>query len=234
MSLAHARTHVIPLGAAAAPGCRMLLTTPAEDPVLWERYLRGAVATYRSHGVDAVVDVAEVATGAGTTLFVAVVDEDDVVHGGMRVQGPYLAPEDSHALVEFAGSESCGEVRRLIGAMVADGVLEVKTAWVSARSPHRRALATAIPRAAVHAADLVGARYVFATSALHSLRTWCTTGAEIAPTVVPVAYPDERYLTSMIVLDRSRVVAGCEPGQLRELLAEQAQLHLDARRVAAA
>ena len=144
----------------------------------------------------------------------------------MRVQGPYLRAEESHALVEFAGAASFRTVRRHIAARIPEGIIEVKTAWVSTTAPFRRELAVSIPRTSVHAADLLGVRHVFATSAVHSLQTWCTTGAELLQSVIPIAYPDERYRTSMIVLDREEVPWRAEPAQLRELVAEQAQLHL--------
>lgn len=216
----------------AGSGCRVVATTPAAEPELWARYLAGAEATYRRHGVASVVDRAALADGRRTSLVFVALDDAGEVVGGVRAQGPYASAGEAHALVEFAASPDRAEVRRIIASRVPDGVIEIKTAWVSPTAPCRHALAAAIPRTALHAAALLGARHAFFTSAVHTVRTWCTTGAVIVPTVEPVAYPDERYRTALGWLDSDALTGLAEPEQLRAVAAEQAQL-LAAVRVAA-
>lgn len=207
-----------------AAHCTLVATTPAESPTLWQDYLDGALANYRKYGVGSVLDIDEVCDGRSTSLFFAAVADDGQVLGGVRTQGPYTCAEQSHAIAEWAGDPGQPEVRRMISERLAFGVIEIKTAWVSDTAQYRHELADSIPRTAVHAATLLGARYAFATSAVHTLQRWTTTGSEVVGSLIPVPYPDERYRTTMIWLDRWTFAQQAAAWQLQEIMAESAQL----------
>ena len=206
------------------PGYRYVVTTPSLSPILWRNYLDGALANYRSHGVDRVLDYRQLADGASTSLFFAAVNADGHVISGVRAQGPYTSPEQSHAIAEWEGYPGQEQVRTMIAERLPYGVVEIKTGWVADSATHRHALADFMPRTAVHAPKLLGSRFAFATSALHTLKRWTTAGAEIVPTLAPVPYPDDRYRTSMLWLDRTNFAERADPAQLHLLLSESAQL----------
>lgn len=208
----------------AASKCRIVVAVPAAEPTLWRAYLAGARANYRRHGIEHVLDYEAIADGHGTALFFAALAPDGRVLGGVRVQGPYRSAEQSHALVEWADEPGRPTVHRVITERIPDGVVEIKAAWVSDLAVRRHELANSIPRTAVHAAKLLGARFAFATSGVHTLQRWMSTGSEIVPDLTPVRYPDERYRTTMIWLDRTTFADRADTGQLREILTESAQL----------
>lgn len=208
----------------AEAGCRMIVTVPTASEALWTEYLDGAVKSYRKHGVASVVDYAAIRDGRSTALVFLMIGAHGRVVGGVRIQGPYTSPEQSHALAEWAGEPGLPTVHAMLSARIPSGVVEVKTAWVSDAAENRRALADCIPRTGVHAMTLLGARYAFATSAVHTLRRWASTGGTMPESLAPVPYPDERYRTSMLWVDRATFADHADPTQLRAIMSEQAQL----------
>jgi hypothetical protein len=64
-------------------------------------------------------------------LFVATVESDGRVVGGLRVQGPYTRVDRAFALREWAGRAGTTELRRQIGRRLGAGVIEVKAVWVT-------------------------------------------------------------------------------------------------------
>ncbi|GAB2935239.1 hypothetical protein GCM10027047_34640 [Rhodococcus aerolatus] len=208
----------------AGSGLRVVVRAPQDDPAAWWDYLTGAVRSYRRHGVSAVLDLDAVADGATTALFFTVLDDDDRVLGGMRAQGPYRDADESHAVLEWAGDAGQDEVRARVAARLADGVVEGKTGWVAEGAPHRRALAGCLARGPVHAAALLGSRWVLGTSAEHTLAMWASTGAVVEPGIGPVPYPDERYRTRLLFWDRWAAWPQVGPEQRRALRTEHREL----------
>ncbi len=204
--------------------CRIVVTMPPVSPVLWQEYLDGALANYRKHGVDSVLDYEQVRDGQSTSLFFAAVAADGCVVGGMRAQGPYVSAEQSHAVAEWAGEPGQAEVRKMISDRLPFGVVETKTAWVSDGAEHRRELVDCLSRAPIHAAMLLRARFALGTSAVHTLRLWTATGAVVEESLAPVPYPDDRYRTSMLWWDCETYAQTAERGQLRHIRAEGARL----------
>lgn len=203
---------------------RIVVTTPAANPVLWQEYLDGALANYRNHGVVGALDYAQIRDGRATSLFFAALAADGSVVGGMRAQGPYTHPEQSHALLEWAGDPGQPDVRRMINDRLPFGVVETKTAWVANDAKRRRALVGCLSRAPLHAAMLLQARFALGTSAVHTLHMWTATGAVVAEGLTPVPYPDARYRTSILWWDCESYADTAEPGQLRETRAEWSRL----------
>ena len=86
-----------------AAGCQIHVAKPHQIPELWTEYLSGALTNYRRFGVESVLEFDTVLPGRSTSWFFAAVDTSGAVIGGMRVQGPYLYAEESHAMTEWAG-----------------------------------------------------------------------------------------------------------------------------------
>lgn len=206
------------------PGYRFVATTPATSPTLWRNYLDGALINYRNHGVVEVLEYDRIADGRSTSLFFAAVNANGHVIGGVRAQGPYTSPEQAHAIEEWSGHPGQDVVHAMIAERLPHGVIEIKSAWVADSAVHRHELADCVPRTAVHAAKLLGARFACATSAEHTWKRWTTTGAELAPTLAPVPYPDARYRTGFLWLDRVSVAERADSSQLSRLISESAQL----------
>ena len=182
-------------------GYRIVVRRPADEPDLWQRYLDGAVCSYRAYDVESVLNLDEVADGRSSTRFFAALDADDEVVGGMRVQGPYTDADQSHAVVEWAGHPARPQVHDMITERIPFGVVETKTAWVSDTVTGRRELVGCLSRAPVHAASVLGARYALGTSAVHTLALWTASGAVVADQVAATPYPDDRYLTRLVWWD---------------------------------
>jgi len=70
----------------ASSGCQLVIARPSAEPTLWEAFLQGARASYRRHGVERVLEYANIVGGHQTALFFAAVTRDGRVVGGMRAQ----------------------------------------------------------------------------------------------------------------------------------------------------
>jgi len=84
-------------------GRLLLIARPAAQPDLWAAFVDGARVSYAQHGVEGALDYDGVRDGLSSSLFVAAVEHDGRVVGGLRVQGPYTRVEQTAALGEWAG-----------------------------------------------------------------------------------------------------------------------------------
>ena len=204
-------------------GYGVLVTTPDADPQRWREYLAGALRSYRAYGVETVLDFEQMRDGrTSSLLFVVLSDEGETV-GGIRVQGPYTDAEESHAVAEWEGTPGQAAVRSMIEQRLQDGVVEMKAAWVADGWPARRELVACLSRTPIHAAAMLGARYAMGTAAEHSVAGWVSAGAVVAD-VPPVAYPDERYRTSLVWIDREAFSGSLTSNGRRIVDEEAAQL----------
>lgn len=208
----------------AASGYRIIVARPSERPDLWEKYLAGAGASYRRHGVERVLEYDAICDGRTTALFFLAVDANGNAVGGMRAQGAYRHPDEAHALQEWAGRPGTSQVWNEISARIGAGVIEMKTGWVSDEADNRNELSNALARMFVHAMSLLGVRHAFCTVAIHAVRRWATTGGVISRDVTPVAYPDDRYLTTLMWWDRLTLADLTAPHQLARIMDESAAL----------
>ncbi|MGB3771428.1 MAG: hypothetical protein WBF79_17750 [Rhodococcus sp. (in: high G+C Gram-positive bacteria)] len=183
-------------------GTVLMMSTPSDNRRLWNEYLQCAAKSYERHGVGVALDFDRIEDGADTAVFYAAVDRSGAVVAGVRGQGPYLSADQSHALVEWEGNAARYEVAELIDERLGDGVVEMKTAFVSTEAPHPGALSALLSRTALPTMVFTGARYVMATAADHVLRRWESGGGRVAEHIAPAAYPDERYRTRMMWWDR--------------------------------
>lgn len=209
----------------------MVMAAPNAEPELFERYHRGAVASYRRHGVSDAMDADVASCADDTAVFWALLDIDGDIVGGVRAKGPLLSPDDSHAAVEWAGQ--CGEtdIRRAIAEMVPSGVVELKGAWTEKEPSGQRHRAQMIARCGFHAVAAFGLTYFMATSAAHILEQWRSSGGVVSD-IQATPYPDERYETKMIVWDRRTFTVHGDAEQVGAIFREMGQVRrgLQARR----
>ncbi|MDV8009544.1 hypothetical protein [Rhodococcus sp. IEGM 1318] len=204
---------------AGTVGVEIVLSTPAADRNLWEEYLRGAFASYCRYGAQAALDLSTVREGTSTSLFYALVQEGNVI-GGVRAQGPYTCASQSHALVEWAGNAGYAQVRDAITVRIPDGVVEMKSAWVSPNTAHSGKLSAALARVALPTMERLHSRYVMATAADHVLARWESSGGRVDPSVQAAAYPDSRYRTRIMWWDRRTLHLDADPIVWRRMWAD--------------
>jgi len=206
-------------------GVRMLFSRPEVRPDLWAQYLDGLEKTYLSFGAERALDLRAIFVGRRLPMFVVAVDDNDRVLAGVRAHGPLLDVAEAHALLEFE-SDPAGQrmVREAIERRVDVGVAEIKGGWVSDEAPQRRELSNALARSFLHIMTVLGIDYAFCTAADHAARRWLTVGGRPLDGLEPVAYPDERYRTTMMWWGREEYDQHCDAEQLRRIRSEARDL----------
>jgi len=199
--------------------CRLVMSQPKLDPQLWAEYGRGAVRSYRRHGVECALDRAAMDSGDDTVMFFVVLDSADKVVAGVRAKGPLACAEESHSLVEWRDQPGRDAVHKMITDRIPYGVLEMKSAWVSDETPHASAVADAVARSGVHMLALLGVQFFMATAAAYVLNRWRSSGGVIAP-VPATPYPDARYQTKMMWWDGRTFIHHAQPRQAAKILTE--------------
>ena len=207
-----------------ATGCWIAASTPEAEPYLWDQYLEGALRSYRRHGLEWVLDLDAVRDGADTTIFFAAIDPKGRVVGGTRVVGPLRAPEESHALEEWAGSPGRAVLRHMIANRLPFGVVEVKSAWTDSHDYGSRALSRVLARTALPMMTLLGVQFVMATAAAHVLEQWQSSGGVVASRIPAAAFPNEDYRTKVMWWDRRTIAAHAEPEQFKLMCAENSEI----------
>ncbi|MEV6322474.1 hypothetical protein AB0M45_14960 [Nocardia sp. NPDC051787] len=210
--------------------CAFFVAEPSVQPELWHRYLDGALEVYQRFGVEQALEYESVTDGRSTSLFFAALDAGGEMVAGVRMQGPYTAARQAHALVEWAGHPGADELRGMIADRIPEGVVEAKGAWVARAAPNRAELSAAISRTVLHAARLLGARYGFATVASFTVGRHQSCGAVPAEGIPAVPYPDERYRTVPLWWDTRSYSAFAEELQRSLVRVEQKALGIPAAR----
>lgn len=178
----------------------VVVGTPAGDPLMWQDYLGGLREAYEYYGVASAQRVDEARTSVVLTVYTA---DGRAVAGG-RALGPYDEPVGIDTLDIWHGAEP---VAHEIRTRLKDGLLDMAGVWVARDAPDRAVILAAVQRIPIHAAALLGVRWGLGAAAEHSLPLWTSGGCEILDHVAPVAYPDDRYVTRLIVWDRQRWLA---------------------------
>jgi hypothetical protein len=209
--------------------CTVVASTPSADPSLWDEYLRGAERSYHKHRVERALDLATFQDGADTAIFLATVDADGRVIGGVRAKGPLTCADDSHAIVEWEGQPGLAAVRKMIRDRLPFGVVEVKTAWVTADPKRNQSITDVLARAPLHSMVPLNVQFALATSASHVLARWASSGGVVASRIPSTPYPDERYQTKLMFWDRRTFAHHAKPRQASKIFAEMTSLarHLD-------
>jgi len=199
--------------------CTLVMSQPSIDHELWLEYLRGAERSYRKHGVERALDVPAIRSGHDTIMFWATIDTSGRVIGGVRAKGPLRSPEDSHAVLEWAGRPGLQEVRKMISDRVPFGILEMKSAFVTDGQQRNEAVTRALARSGFHAMALMDLQFCMATSAPHILDRWRSSGGVVA-SIPAIPYPDKRYRTKMMWWDRRTFANHAEQEQVSKILME--------------
>lgn len=198
-------------------GTTLIVGTPQSVPDVWIEYLDGARKSYAKFGAEMALEYDDVVRGHCTTLFYAALDRSGTVIGGVRAKGPYSNAHQSHALLEWAGQPGLEMVIDAIDSRLADGVVEMKTAW-AADGPAAPTVAGMLARVALPTMTLTGARYIMATAADHVLRRWESSGGRVAEDIPASPYPDARYQTSLMWWDRDRIALDAKPKVLAHMM----------------
>lgn len=226
LDLGSTSIHTTGVDISGTGGIRLVVSTPSADLGLWEEYLCGAAASYKQFGAEAALDFEAVRDGESTSLYYAIVD-NGVVVGGVRAQGPYLCASQSHALIEWDGNAGQSGVRDAIESRIPDGVVEMKSAWVSPNAPHPGKLSAALARVALPTMERLHSRYVMATAADHVLARWASSGGRVDAEIPAAAYPDDRYRTRLMWWDRRTLFQDADPAVWQRMRAENQRLRAE-------
>jgi hypothetical protein len=199
--------------------CVLMVSLPHLDPDLWSEYGRGAVKSYRRHGVECAIDVDAMETGADTAMFFSARDRSGAMVAGVRAKGPLRSADESHAVVEWDDQPGQAAVRKMITDRLPFGILEMKSAWVTADKERGPLLTNALARSGFHMMALLDIQFCMATAAAYVLNRWRSSGGNVAP-IPATPYPDERYQTKMMWWDRQTFARHAEPGQAAKIRVE--------------
>lgn len=208
-------------------GARFVITRPEDSPALWAQYLDGLEVTYKSFGVESALDLGAIFHGRRLPAFAVALGPDGQVVAGVRAHGPLESPDEAHALIEFA-ADPAGQstVRHFIGDRVPFGITEIKGGWVDERAENRRELSNALARSFLHILDAMDVQFGFCTAAVHAANRWSTVGGRPIEGLMPVAYPDERYQTTLMSWDKRTFERYCESDQLARIRAERLMIEV--------
>ncbi|NMO01208.1 hypothetical protein HH308_08255 [Gordonia sp. TBRC 11910] len=202
----------------------LVVGTPRSAPDVWRDYIDGAYRSYVARGVVTALEFERVRDGAGTSMFCAAVASNGDVVGGLRVQGPYLYADESHAVEEWAGQPDQGRLVDAIESRLSEGLVEVKSAYVDMDAPHGKAVAGLLARNALITMNTTESRYVMATAADYVLGRWRSGGGLVDESIEPTPYPDSRYLTRVMFWDRYTLAEFAQPIIWAQMRAEFAGL----------
>jgi hypothetical protein len=203
--------------------CTVAIARPSDNDALWQEYLAGADRSYRTHGIEAAIDVDKIRRSGDTSLFWTMLDRTGAVVAGIRAIGPLTSPDETHAVVEWAGQPSLPSVRKMISDRLPFGVVEMKSAWVTDDQGRSRGLTAALARTGCHVLAVLGVQFGLATGAQHVLGRWRSSGGVVAP-IRSVPYPDERFRTKLMWWDRRTVASLAAPNQTAKIIAEMAAI----------
>jgi hypothetical protein len=199
--------------------CTLVVSQPALDADLWSRYGRGAVQSYRRHGVECALDHDALRHGADTIMFFVVLDDRGEMVAGVRAKGPLRSADESHAVIEWEGQRGQSAVRKMITDRLPYGVLEMKSAWVCDDAPRGGSLTDAVARSGFHMMAVLDIEFCMATAAAYVLNRWRSSGGVVAP-IPATPYPDQRYQTKMMWWDRHTFTRHAQPKQAAKIITE--------------
>ncbi|PSK90986.1 hypothetical protein CLV30_1376 [Haloactinopolyspora alba] len=176
--------------------------TPARRFDLWQQYVAGAQRTYQKYRVEAALSLPAADEDATTPVFCVMSDDGGTIWAGWYANGPLRSMRDAYAPREFVSEPlSASMVTSWISDALPDGVIELKGAWVDPASDQKGALADLTSRAFLHAMTFLGVRFAYCSAAEHAAPRWFNSGARELPDIVPAAYPDDRYRTTLLTWD---------------------------------
>lgn len=204
-------------------GFKLILSQPPIDRYLWEAYAENARLSYRRRDVECALDLEALRTGDDTVMFFVALDKTGRMVAGARAIGPLQSPDDSHAVVEWAGQPGQAQVRAMIADRLSEGVLEMKSAWKVDVPGRNRTLTELLARIGFHITSLLDVRYFMATAPTYLVDKWQTSGALVA-SIPETPYPDERFQTKMMCWDRASFAQHATPEQASKIHFESTRL----------
>ncbi|MEV6767482.1 hypothetical protein AB0N05_02505 [Nocardia sp. NPDC051030] len=211
----------------AQSGCTFLFGPPQADPVLWRRYLDGALRAYRHYGAGNAVDYDAWIDGSSTALFAVALDSDGQVVAGVRAEGPFKHVDEVPSVAGWAGLPGENAFRKMVADQIPDGVYECRTGWVKPGIEQHSALADWVARAIIHFIPMLGARFSVGAAAEHALALYRRGGARTAWWIPASSYPDDRYRTVPLWWDMRTFRLLAADSQVRAIDAEWAALSAD-------
>ncbi len=197
-----------------------------ERPDLWRLYLDEAEGKYRSRGNEDTLRRQQLEEGRGVSLFFLGFSADGEAVAGVRFHGPLDSVLQAAILEEMADSPEIGDIRTLLENDLRFGVLEVKGAWSKGESTLGVRMFAAIVRASAHALNWLGSERAIATTSDVLVPVARQAGADqFGEHWVP--YPDERYRTVALTMQRSRAHDMASPEHRVYLRLEHEQLLRD-------
>ncbi|MBC7300756.1 MAG: hypothetical protein H5T78_07365 [Nocardia sp.] len=178
---------------------------------------------YRHYGVESALDYTSMRDGESTAMFLAVVDAQGAVVGGLRAQGPHALVDEVDGLGPWIGTEGEAALRSEIARCIADGIVEVKAVWSDRTDPRRSEIGALLARGIVHVARQLEARHAFVTTAIRGVERYESSGARQLTGIPGVVYPDERYVTVPLAWDLADQ-STATPRQRRLIAGERQQL----------
>jgi hypothetical protein len=200
----------------------LIVSQPSADPELWAEYAAGAVRSYRKRGVECALDIEALRSGDDTIMFFVVVDDSGKVVGGVRAKA-LRSPDDSHAVVEWAGQPGQQAVRQMIADRVPYGVLEMKAGWATDAAGRNPFLASALARSGFYMMVILDFQFCMCTAATAVLNSWRSSGSVVAP-IPATPYPSEHYRTKLLWWNRRDFVKHAQPAQLAKIVSETKDL----------
>lgn len=198
--------------------CTVVGSTPRKHPALWREFVAGALASYSNFGVEKALEYDRIVDGTSTSLFFAALDEHGGVRGGLRVQGPYSLPHQTHADLEWSSSRpGRTALRSMVAERLPQGVVEMKTVWTSTSGPKHGPPGHLGAVGASLAAVVFGCRYTLATSAEHAVGPYLDSGAVMAAHIDSVPYPDDRYRTRILWWDQRTISTFASSAKYRQI-----------------
>jgi nitroreductase len=186
----------------AATGMWLRLLAPSRRFDLWRSYVEGARRAYQKYQVEKALHIPDATPESQTPIFAVATDDSGIVRAGLYVNGPLTTVHNAHTPREFASEPVSASVAAAwIAQALPAGVIEVKGVWVDPSSEHKAALADLMARTFVHAMRYLGVRHAYCSAAEHAASRWCNSGGRQLPGIVPAAYPDKRYRTTMLWWD---------------------------------
>ncbi|MEM9133061.1 MAG: Rv1355c family protein [Actinomycetota bacterium] len=192
---------------------------PEHSPEAWRNYIAGLVHTYDGWGVGQIVDP-RLLEDEGCSLFWLLHDLSGRLVGGIRAEGPFRSIDDYAGVHEMAASPDHARARAELAATVDGGLIEAKGGW---SLPEQPGLGSVLGRCIAHSVWWFDVPVGFCSSALHAQAVWERSGARRQDGVLPAAYPDSDYETSLMIWDGD-YERRMSPQQRRMLLCDRRYL----------
>jgi len=185
---------------------------PATRPDLWQAYLDGAIHEYEKYGLSQLIDMDELATPDGVSLFFVGLNPDGQVMAGHRCYGPLDDVGSSLSLPEMASSPEAPILRDVVHKAVPHGVIEIKGAWRSASGDGSHLVIASLVRCVIHSLEWLDAELALAAVAERLQPATAIGGARMIGTA-SAAYPNEHYRTILMAWHRSDYAPQARPDQ---------------------